>query len=275
MSWKENLKQSQGGGANFLRLEPIIVFETKKKENAEESVFEYYNTKDEKRYQMPGPLAGVIIGRTMRLKYWDQPKEISYYSPDYFNHKEVVVFQSKSKTNKPVFKGPYDEAVKFFGGRPNQKQIIYVATAKGLYAVTANLTLSIDQFNQAKDTVLENEVNLFPCLYTGKESFVTKKCKDILAKVSLTNKPSFVRIEKKQPITDEMAVAYHLDELSALFKDFREQVTGSTFIQKPEEDLEAEDMNFDKKEAQVRGSINVQTTGPVDVPVTDQDDLPF
>lgn len=278
MGWRENLKSSQGGGTDFIRMEPIITFDLKKKENTEDAVFEYYHAKDEKRYQTPGPLAGIIIGKAMRAKYWDQQKEISFYSPDYFSHAEIVMFQSKSKNNRPVFKGTYEDAVKHFGGRLNQKQILYIATAKGLYAVLSNLTLSIDQLNQNKDMIAENEVNLIPVLYSGQEKFVTKKCKDILAKVSLTNRPCFVRIEKKQAITDKMAAEYNLDELIAQWKDYREQHLKGAAMTAP---IEEADMNseWDNKQQRVDASQKIQRPidpEPVELPMpTSESDLPF
>ena len=252
MSWKDKLKENQGGSNNpTLNATPIQV----KRTDDGKIMFARWD-KEESKNIYANKIKGVLIGQANKLSAFspDLGKNGGQYqSSYYFSNKDITVYGQ----GKLFFKGTFDDLLvklnQAGADKPSKKKVLFIKTEKNvLVAVETNMVIGIDQMNQCKDDVSECTVLLEPKLFDHSNPCISKKSVEYLGKLAVKNPPLYAHLDVREPITDDLAERLELESTLdnyAEWKKFKlgggEEVQEEKVVAKEElKELEDDDLPF-------------------------------
>lgn len=247
MSWKDKLKENQGGSTNpSLGATAITV----KRTDDGKVKFAKWDKELEKNV-FTSQIKGVLIGQANKLSSFCTELGKNggqYQSSYYFSNKDIAVFGQ----GKLFFKGEFDELLvklnQAGADKPSKKKVLIIKTEKGLCAVETNMVIGIDQIGQFKDNLLENMVTLEPRIFDHDEPCISKKSVEFLGKLAVKNPPLYAHISLDEEITEEIAEQYDLEAVLdnyAEWKKFRLGGGEEIFDEKKEEQEELKELEDD------------------------------
>jgi len=279
MSWKDEQKKAYGEAKSFSKLTPD--FRVKVAEEGGKSVFRA-NLKLEdgtyQNYDSSEPLVGVIIGEAMIFSAFDQSfgkNGATFRSAPYLDSNKICLFDP---TGKVAVKGTKDDCKAFIAKNTNAKEkvsrLTYLKTKKGLYEITSNIVMAIDESKKSKGLWEDNVLSLTPRLYDPADKTLSKETHKFLA-IAKKNRPSHFFINVVEPITDEIAEDLGLVESYKMFNAWKE----SLGYESPKVEEKKQDASWlDKNDAIPEPKRNqgyTQKEGEKSMAGLPADDMPF
>jgi hypothetical protein len=290
MSYRDKLKQSQGTEKNFIKLDILHRIEVKAIKTTRQiedpqtkemvdvvkktPTFQYYDPtkKDDesKGYvKFQQNIEGILIGSAMQLSIYSKNLNASYFS-DYFISKNNVIVFDPSK--KKAFQGTLDGAKSWFAantdGKPTNRKVLFVLTKKGLFAITTNLTIAIDQLNSAGTSFQSKYIVLSAAIYKHDSKTISKKAKEFLGAVVSENPPNYCEISVGKEFTDDEAKAMDIEKHIDLFEIWKKSKESNPTTSEPITTSDVRELGDLPSELEVTDpSFNEQPTA--------SDDLPF
>lgn len=249
MSYKERLKESQGGMGDIPKLNIVYNFDVRENPlNKAEVVFTWYEKKEGDTEgslkTTKKPIEGIFIGAAMRMDAFSPDlgkKGGNYFTSIYFKNSDIVVLMQpgpmgrpekvKDRSGKEV-KGNIAEIESFLGSvkcTPKKHRVLYVLTSAGLVKVETNVSISIDHMKRIDKQLTDNKIKLVPKLYSIGDSEISEKTKEILSAFAAKNPPKYAAISLGGEITDEEAEEWKLIEVLDEFmvwKKWKESTAG-------------------------------------------------
>ncbi len=273
MSWKERLKNSQGGGTKYPKLDIVQSFDLKEDEKTGKPMFSWWDSVKEERVFSAKAITGIYIGRAFRASCFDDKfgtNGASYTSAMYMNKSNVTMF---SPTGSNKMTGHLDEIEIWLrgngvGDKISKKMCLLILTTGGLMEIRTNVSIGIDELNRFDDKLGSHFVSLTPTLYSVDDEDISKKAHKFLGKFAKKNPPKYAAISIGKQITDEDAEKIGLIKNIDMFEEWSNFVsTGGV----EEEEAVAENTKTEASYEDMMASFEKNSDEPQPPPLTTKD----
>lgn len=244
--------------------------------------FTWYDKDKKEQKQSKKAITGMFLGSAMKVSAFSRdlgPNGGFYRSSVYFNREmPIQVWSRSAKGAEKLCEGNLELIEEKLGAvaddKPSKKQVIFILTSKGVYAIETNLSLAIEQISSALKTdeklFSENFMELTPEIYDPEDKSISEKCKTFLGPFAPKNPPKYAAIGIDGEISDEdLQTALPTIEQYAAWKAHK--IGGSVTQEKKEEPLVEGDIPPREPVASAQPPA-AQLADPM---VDEEDDLPF
>lgn len=253
MSWKDKIKENQGG-ATSPKLGAKAV-QVKRNEN-DEVMFAMWDSENSTNiYQKT--VTGVIIGQANKLSAFCTELGRNggqYQSAYYYKNDNIQVYGQ----GKLFYNGDYDGLLLALNSanadKPSKKKVLFVQTAEGILALENNMVIGIDKLRQFQGELAENVFKFTAKEYDPKNPGIAPKSVEYLGKFANKNHPLYFDLEVEELITDDIADMLDLEKGLDTYAEWKK------FKMKGGEEVVEETTTDDEF---------------VDMKDIDEDDLPF
>jgi len=272
---RKELRNSQRGSApTGPRLDLKCSFEVKL--NGDEPMWRWYDREVSEEKFSANPIIGVYIASAMRISAFDRnygAKGGIYTSSIFFTNKDqIALFNPKGDKvatgDRIAIDMYFKTQPELSGVQPKSHKIIYFLLPTGLYSVSTNVSLAIDQLKQLESQFADYCIILTPKEYDPADQTISKKCKEVhLGPLAAKNRPKYASISVGPEITDQMFADMDIIGTLNMFKEWKE---GRTKMKSADNEVEA-------AAATAGGEVyhdEPEVRQPAK-PVVKKDDLPF
>lgn len=241
---RQALRNSQRGGApTGPKLDLKCSFEVKL--NGDTPMWRWYDKEaGEEKFSM-NPIIGVYISSAMRISAFDRnygTKGGTWSSSIYFSNKDqIALFNPKGGKvvvgDRAAIDTYFSTSPELSGVQPKSHKIIFFLLPKGLYSVSTNISLAIDQLKQVENELADKCIILTPTEYDPADQTISKKCKEKhLGPLAAKNRPKYASISVGPEITAQMFEEMDIIGTLNMFEEWKE---GRTKMKSPDNEVEA------------------------------------
>lgn len=234
--------------------------------------FFFYNKEKGVNVEITKPIKNAVyLGEANQLSSFSPKlgnKGGSYNSAYYLKNDKISLYSGSSL----VTVGTKEEIAAYLNkvgaDSPSVKKIIFLITETSLLAVETNMSLAIDQLTKSRNALAKNFIDLTPVVYSAQDQSISAKTHQLLGPLAAKNPPSFVRIDVKEELSEDVSSwvigDLTFEQIIDEFNKFKEGLSLQT--EQPE--------NKEVKESQPSQPDKVETPSYLES-FSEEDDLPF
>lgn len=227
MSARDRLKETQGQGSNIPKLSIHSRVDVSKAQGGAGS-FKIYNVTKKESVDFNHPITGILIGKACVLTAFDMNLR-KYYKSGYWISKNNIRMFSPID-NDPGKRGTKEEVTEYLRSKgltnpPSTKQVLFILGKGGLMALTTNISIAIDQFQELGNVFTDFMITITPKTFSPmiQDYRFSKSTYDMLAGPFNPEKPpTYAEMSVGPEITDQIEREYNLEPYIDEFIAWRE-----------------------------------------------------